>query len=199
MRGTSAHGSAPESGKNAIEAAARIIVALGDQARRLGARVHPLIGPTTLNVGTIHGGLVTSIVPAECRVTVDRRVIPGDTVDSAIADLDELLRQLRAEDPSLEVERRVMMAVPPVEVPEDLPLCGIIRDATARVLGRDLGFAGMRGSTDAATFQSAGIPTLIFGPGSLSKAAHRANEWVPLAELYAATRILALSVVRFLA
>jgi succinyl-diaminopimelate desuccinylase len=199
VRGQSAHGSSPESGKNAIEAAARIIMALGDQARRLRARVHPLIGPTTLNVGTIHGGLVTSIVPAECRVTLDRRVIPGDTVDSAVADLDEVLHQLRAADPSLEVERRVMMAVPPVEVPEDLPLCRIIRDATARVLGTDLGFAGMRGSTDAATFQSAGIPTLIYGPGSLSKAAHRANEWVPLAELYAATRILALSVVRFLA
>ena len=140
VRGQSAHGSSPESGKNAIEAAARIIMALGDQARRLRARVHPLIGPTTLNVGTIHGGLVTSIVPAECRVTLDRRVIPGDTVDSAIADLDELLHQLRAADPSLEVERRVMMAVPPVEVPEDLPLCRIIRDATARVLGKDLGF-----------------------------------------------------------
>jgi acetylornithine deacetylase/succinyl-diaminopimelate desuccinylase-like protein len=92
-----------------------------------------------------------------------------------------------------------MMAVPPVEVPEELPLCRIIRDTTARILGKDLGYSGLRGSTDAATFQSAGIPTLIFGPGSLSKAAHRANESVPLAELHAAARILALSVVRFLA
>lgn len=199
VRGKSAHGSTPESGKNAIEAAARVIVALGEQARRLRARVHPLIGPTTLNVGTIHGGLVTSIVPAECRVTVDRRVIPGDSIDDAVADLDELLEQLRALDPTLEVERRVMMAVPPVEVPEELPLCRIMRDTTAQILGKDLGYSGLRGSTDAATFQSAGIPTLIFGPGSLSKAAHRANESVPLAELHAAARILALSVVRFLA
>jgi succinyl-diaminopimelate desuccinylase len=199
VRGKSAHGSTPESGKNAIEAAARVIVALGEQARRLRARVHPLIGPTTLNVGTIQGGLVTSIVPAECRVTVDRRVIPGDSIDGAVADLDELLEQLRALDPTLEIERRVMMAVPPVEVPEELPLCRIIRDTTARILGKDLGYSGLRGSTDAATFQSAGIPTLIFGPGSLSKAAHRANESVPLAELHAAARILALSVVRFLA
>jgi acetylornithine deacetylase/succinyl-diaminopimelate desuccinylase-like protein len=74
-----------------------------------------------------------------------------------------------------------------------------MRDTTARILGKDPGYSGLRGSTDAATFQSAGIPTLIFGPGSLSKAAHRANESVPLAELHAAARILALSVVRFLA
>ena len=199
VRGKSAHGSSPESGRNAIEAAARVILALGEQARRLRARIHPLIGPTTLNVGTIQGGLVTSIVPAECRLTIDRRVIPGDSVDGAIADLDELLHQLRAQDPTLDVERRVMMAVPPVEVPEELPLCRIMRETTARILGRDLGYTGLRGSTDAATFQSAGIPTLIFGPGSLSKAAHRADESVPLVELHAATRILTLSVARFLA
>jgi acetylornithine deacetylase/succinyl-diaminopimelate desuccinylase family protein len=198
VRGKSAHGSTPESGRNAIEAAARVILALGEHAGRLRARTHPLIGPTTLNVGTIHGGLVTSIVPAECRFTIDRRVIPGDTIDGALADLDELLDRLRAQDPALEVERRVMMAVPPVEVPEDLPLCRIMRDATARILGRDLGYTGLRGSTDAATFQSAGIPTVIFGPGSLSKSAHRADEWVPLADVHAATRILALSVARFL-
>jgi len=198
VRGQSAHGSSPESGRNASEAAARVILALGEQSRRLRARVHPLIGPTTLNVGTIQGGLVISIVPAECRLTIDRRVIPGDSVDGAIADLDELLHQLRAQDPTLDVERRVMMAVPPVEVPEELPLCRIMRETTARILGRDLGYTGLRGSTDAATFQSAGIPTLIFGPGSLSKAAHRADESVPLVELHAATRILTLSVARFL-
>ena len=198
VHGQSAHGSTPESGRNAIDAAARVILALGEHASRLRARTHPLIGPTTLNVGTIQGGLVTSIVPAECRFTVDRRVIPGDSIDGAIADLDQLLDRLRAQDPTLEVERRVMMAVPPVEVSEDLPLCRIIRETTARILGRDLGHTGLRGTTDAATFQSAGIPTVIFGPGSLSKAAHRADESVPLAELHAATRILALSVGRFL-
>jgi acetylornithine deacetylase/succinyl-diaminopimelate desuccinylase family protein len=198
VRGKSAHGSTPELGRNAIDAAARVILALGEFAGQLRARSHPLIGPTTLNVGTIQGGLVTSIVPAECRFTIDRRVIPGDSMDGALADLDQLLDRLRAQDPTLEVERRVMMAVPPVEVSEDLPLCQIIRDTTTRVLGRDLGYTGMRGSTDAATFQSAGIPTVIFGPGSLSKAAHRADESVPLVELHAATRILALSVGRFL-
>jgi acetylornithine deacetylase/succinyl-diaminopimelate desuccinylase family protein len=197
-RGRSAHGSTPESGRNAIDAAARVILALSEHAGRLRTRTHPLIGPTTLNVGTIQGGLVTSIVPAECRFTIDRRVIPGDSIDRAIADLDQLLDRLRAQDPTLEIERRVMMAVPPVEVSEDLPLCRIIRETTARVLGRDLGYTGLRGSTDAATFQSAGIPTLIFGPGSLSKAAHRADESVPLVELHAATRILALTIVRFL-
>jgi acetylornithine deacetylase/succinyl-diaminopimelate desuccinylase family protein len=198
VHGQSAHGSTPESGRNAIDAAARVILALGEHASRLRARTHPLIGPTTLNVGTIQGGLVTSIVPAECRFTIDRRVIPGDSIDGAIADLDQLLDRLRAQDPTLEVERRVMMAVPPVEVSEDLPLCRIIRETTARILGRDLGHTGLRGTTDAATFQSAGIPTVIFGPGSLSKAAHRADESVPLDELHAATRILALSVGRFL-
>jgi acetylornithine deacetylase/succinyl-diaminopimelate desuccinylase-like protein len=199
VRGEAAHGSTPEAGPNAIDGAARLVVALQEETRRLGARRHALSGPTTLNVGTIHGGLVTSIVPAECRVTVDRRVIPGETVEQAIAEFDAVLARRRADDPGLAFERRVVMAVPPIDVPEDAVLCQVMRRAIAAELGLDPGFAGMRGTTDAATFEVAGIPTLVFGPGSLTKAAHRADESVPLAEVHAAARILALTAVRFLA
>lgn len=199
VRGEAAHGSTPEAGRNAIDGAARLVVALQEEARRLGARRHPLSGPTTLNVGTIQGGLVTSIVPAECRVTVDRRVIPGETVERAIAEFDAVLARRRAEDPDLRFERLVVMAVPPIDVPEDAVLCQVMRRAIVAELGIDPGFAGMRGTTDAATFEAAGIPTLIFGPGSLTKAAHRADESVSLAEVHAAARILALTAVRFLA
>jgi acetylornithine deacetylase len=199
VRGEAAHGSTPEAGRNAIDGAARLVVALQEETRRLGARRHPLSGPTTLNVGTIHGGLVTSIVPAECRVTLDRRVIPGETVEQAIAEFDALLERRRAEDTALDFERRVVMAVPPIDVPEDAVLCQVMRRAIAAEFGIDPGFAGMRGTTDAATFEAAGIPTLIFGPGSLTKEAHRADESVPLAQVHTAARVLALTAVRFLA
>ena len=199
VRGEAAHGSTPEAGRNAIDGAARLVVSLQEEARRLHERRHPLVGPTTLNVGTIHGGVVPSIVPAECRLTLDRRVIPGETVESAIRELDMLLDRQRERDPSLHVERRVLMAVPPVDVPEDTPLCQIMREAITAIVGTDLGFTGPRGTTDAATFQAAGIPTLIFGPGSLVRAAHRADESVALDEVHAAARVLALTILRLLA
>jgi acetylornithine deacetylase len=198
FRGTAGHGSTPEVGHNAIYDAACTIAELEHEARRLRERSHPVVGPSTLNVGTIQGGTVTSIIPAECRVTVDRRVIPGDSVEQAVGEMDALLERLRGERPAMRVERRTMMAIPPVDVAEDLPVSVALRGAAEEVLGAAPGFGGLRGTTDAATFDSAGIPTLIFGPGSLSGAAHQADERVSLGELRAATRILALTIVRLL-
>ena len=56
------------------------------------------------------------IIPAECRVTVDRRVIPGDTVEQAVGEMDALLERLRGARPAMRVERRTVMAIPPVEI-----------------------------------------------------------------------------------
>ena len=199
VHGAAAHGSTPEAGHNAIYDAARLVAALEREAQRLRPRAHPVVGPTSLNVGTIQGGSVTSIVPAQCTVTVDRRVIPGETVAQAVAEMDALLEGLRRAHPSLRVERRTRMAIPPVDVSPDLPVSRALHDALATLTGRAPVFGGLRGTTDAATFDAAGIPTLIFGPGSLARAAHQADERVSLAELHLATRALALTIVRLLA
>jgi acetylornithine deacetylase len=49
--------------------------------------------------------------------------------------------------------------------------------------------AGMSAWTDAALLNDAGIPAICFGPGDISLA-HAAEEWVPLAEVEQATRVL---------
>jgi acetylornithine deacetylase len=149
-------------------------------------------------VGTIAGGVQTSIVPPSCELTLDRRIIPGQDVAAALADIDALLQRLEMERPGIAAEREAFLAIPPVEVASDVPVCRELERAVAEVTGQAATATGLRATSDAATFLAAGIPAVVFGPGSLREA-HRADESVPLDEVRAASRILALAIVRLLA
>ena len=73
--GVTAHGSMPERGDNAVYKAARAV----DTLRHFdfGVERHPLMGPPTLNVGTLHGGLNINSVPDRATIGIDIRTIPG--------------------------------------------------------------------------------------------------------------------------
>jgi acetylornithine deacetylase/succinyl-diaminopimelate desuccinylase-like protein len=80
-----------------------------------------------------------------------------------------------------------------MEIARDRPVVAAIRRATQAVLGRDPGVHGWTATADSNMLvNDLGIPTVIFGPGSIRQVAHQANEHVPVAELDAATRIYAL-------
>lgn len=196
FRGEAAHASMPETGHSAIYDASAFVVAVEEEGLRMAATSSPLIGPATYSVGTINGGLQTSIVPSECVVTVDRRILPGQSLEDATADMDALLDGVCRVRGSTGAVRRTIIAIPPFETPETLAVCQVLREASRQVTGNSV-FGGLRGTTDAATLAGAGIPTVVFGPGSLEDA-HRPDEFVPIDELNAASRVLTLSIVRLL-
>lgn len=195
--GRAGHGSTPEAGRNAIYDAAAFVALVEAEATRLARAPYPLIGPASYNIGRIGGGLQTSIIPSECHVGVDRRIVPGQSVHDAIADLDALLERLTAERPGCRAERTIDIEYEPFEVPEDLPGCQALRRAAAEVSGRAIGFSGLRATTDAVYLTEAGTPTVIFGPGSLRQA-HQPDEFVSIEQLHQATRAFALTIVRLL-
>ncbi len=199
FHGEAAHGSTPGEGRSAIADAARFVGLIEEANAGLAdAPVHPLTGSPSVMVGTIQGGVQTSIVPAVCEVTVDRRLMPGQAAAEALTDLDRLLERLAAERPGLSVEREAFLSIPPVEVGPDVR---VVRELERAIYGQtDVmdAVTGLRATSDAATYITAGIPAVVFGPGSLADA-HRADEGVSLAQVRAATRILALTAVRLLA
>lgn len=96
--GVSAHGATPWEGENAILNAAQALSWL--QARllpRLGARKHPFLPPPTLNVGRIAGGTQWNIVPDRCTVAMDRRLLPGESRESAMAEIRAALDEYSAQ------------------------------------------------------------------------------------------------------
>ena len=57
-----------------------------DYAARLQAnRSDPLLGPATMSVGRIEGGLSVNTVPDRCQIEIDRRLIPGEAPLAALA------------------------------------------------------------------------------------------------------------------
>jgi succinyl-diaminopimelate desuccinylase len=188
-RGESVHTSVPEHGVNAVVHMARVVCALEDRLKpRLTAHQHPLLGTPRLTVAMIEGGRRANIVPDECIIDIDRRVLPGETRESVLAEIDAVLAEVAATDPSLRIERAEPYGfVPAPECPLDDPLLL----TAARALERE-GLSGephgVPYTTHASVLAEAGVPCITIGPGSIDQA-HSPNEWVEVSQLETAVRI----------
>lgn len=169
-RGKAAHSAKPHLGVNAISHMAAVIQALDQQSRTLAARSHPLLGAATLNIGQIHGGEQINFVPDRCEIAIDRRLIPGEDPEQVWAGYALLAAQLGAE------AERPMIADGAMETASDSDLV----HAAQRVLvdlGRPIAPVGVPFGSDASKLYRQGIPSIIFGPGSIDRA-HAAVEYV---------------------
>lgn len=189
-RGVPAHSSKPHLGVNAIHRMGKVLDALERHyIRGLVERAHPLAGPPTLNVSTIRGGEALNVVPAECVVAVDRRLIPGETAAAVLGEIDALLEGLREE--GVVVERgEPLLSTAALETPADHPLVGALGRAREAILGELGSPIGVPFGTDASFFAPAGIDCVVFGPGSIDQA-HSDEEWVGIEETALAAEILA--------
>jgi acetylornithine deacetylase/succinyl-diaminopimelate desuccinylase len=204
FHGRAAHGGAAQTGINAIAAAARFMTRVErDLVPTFGPRTHPLLGPPTVNFGTIEGGDQPSTVARRCRLTLDRRSVPGETFESISAELEELLRAVEAEMPGLTA---TLARVPggmatmdhgPTAVDEDHPLARAVRAACAAVTGAREAPRAFPAWTDAALLATfGGVPSVVLGPGDLA-VAHSPRERVSLSEVADAARIYAAAALEF--
>lgn len=187
--GRAAHSSRPEEGNNAIDQMAEVLLALRAFQMRLRERQHSLVGSPTLSVGRIWGGTGVNIVPERCTIEIDRRLIPGEDAQAALAEVDTFLAACAAANPLLNIEReKPFVADWPLETPDDAAVVGAGRAACA-----DLSLSaqpiGVPYGTDASKLWAlGGIPAIVLGPGSIAQA-HTAEEYVSLAEVAAAAEL----------
>lgn len=178
--GRACHSSSPSQGENAIYKMARVLAGLEEYAGTLGERVtpHPLCGPATLSVGVISGGVSVNTVPDECLIEIDRRCVPGEDGQAAIDAVGAYLRE------NLEVDFEML---PPwcigLTLADDNN--GPIAD---ELLGHVSAVAetrekiGVPYGTHASRFAAAGVPSVVFGPGSIAQA-HTRDEWLSIEQL----------------
>ena len=170
IRGKAAHGSRPELGRNAVLEMARMIVALEtDYAVALRKRQHPLLGSPTINVGVIEGGRQPNVVPDCCRIQVDRRSLPGESLAQVEA---ELLHVAQGTNVRAKISDLRQRPTPALETDPALPA---VRDFLRR-MGRKR-VCGVDYFCDAAILAEAGIPCVVYGPGSIAQA-HTEKEWI---------------------
>ncbi|HUO51373.1 MAG TPA: ArgE/DapE family deacylase [Gemmatimonadaceae bacterium] len=189
IHGRAAHGSRYDIGVDAIRLAGLLLAELDAfDAGALAARAHPLLGHASLHASTIEGGLGMSTYPDRCVLRIERRTLPGERADGALEELRVACERVRARRPAFRADVTLDLAQGPSDVPVDAP---VVR-ALAAAIERDGGaprVAGMTAWTDAALLNDAGIPAICYGPGDIALA-HAAEEFVPLAEVETAARVL---------
>jgi acetylornithine deacetylase ArgE len=186
--GRSCHSSRPEQGVNAIYRMASVLSHIERYAEELRtARTDPRLGPPTLSVGRIDGGTSVNTVPDQCRIEIDRRLLPGEKAASALEHLHDYLR--RRVDPALTFSFSApWLSAPPLSAAGSEELVVRLGAAIDSVIGTHQVQAVPYG-TDAAPLAEAGIPSVVFGPGDIARA-HTCDEWVPLDEVEQASEIL---------
>ena len=183
VRGRPGHGSRPREAVSAIEHAAHLVLAL--HAADFGDPDHPLLGRPTANVGTISGGDAFNTVAESCVVGVDRRVLPGATEASAVAEIRARVDAAGVE--GLRYEFSVDTFGEASEMSADDPWVKQVGAAVERATGTQPGIIGMSFTTDARFVRNqARIPTVVCGPGSVEQA-HGNDEFVAVDRLADAT------------
>jgi len=189
LRGRAAHGSRYDIGVDAITHAGLLLAELEQLERtRDSGPHHPLLGRGSLHASKIHGGVGMSTYPEACDLAIERRTLPGESTEKAMAEIVDACARVKARHANFDAKVTLTTAQLPSEVPPDAPIVRRLRRALERenVPVRIEGFSAW---TDAALLNEAGIPAICFGPGDISMA-HAAEEFVPVEEIGLATRVL---------
>lgn len=164
VQGRAAHGSRPELGIDAIAKAGKFLVALEDYDKRLRANpTHALLRSGSVHASLIKGGEEVSSYPADCRISLERRTIPGETGEIVRAELQAMLDEISAHDADFHATLSAGLERPPFEVSEEEPVVAALDRAAGSNLGRRPVRRGEPFWTDCAILQAAGIPCVMFG------------------------------------
>jgi len=196
LTGRAAHGATPHLGVDAIAHASQFIRRLDALAVRLeSAPRHPLLGHGAVRVATIQGGTEAATVAAECRLTIERRSLPGETPDAVEAELREILEGLARTVDNFSFTLKRLVARAGYEAARDWPIVAIVIEQAERVLGRPQVTRGEPFWTDAGLLDQVGIPCLLIGV--VGGGAHGPVEWVDIQSVHQLTDILTGTIAQF--
>jgi acetylornithine deacetylase len=188
-RGRAAHGSRPKDGRDAILRMGRVLTALEALDRELQSREpHPVMGTGSLHASIIAGGAELSSYPERCTLRMERRLVTGETGDTALAEVQNALATIRAADPEFAGSAELTFWRSAYEVDRSHALPRGLEVAAQRA-GTRAGTVGMSFWTDAAVLAGAGIPSVLFGPGGAGL--HSVEEYVNAADVVTCRDVLA--------
>jgi len=186
--GQAGHSAHPEVGVSAIYRMGRVLGAIEQYAAEEVGRVasHPRVGPATLSVGTIHGGVSVNTVPDRCTIEIDRRVPPGEQPAAAREHLIHYLAGRVDLDFSLEHDAPYMQGLPLSDA-DNRRLADHVAEHARQVAG-SCQQRGVAYGTDAGIYSAAGVPSIVFGPGAIEQA-HTRDEWIAIEQVEQAAEV----------
>jgi succinyl-diaminopimelate desuccinylase len=169
VSGTSAHGSTPWLGDNAILKAVDVFRQI--QAMPFAREASEMFDRPSISLGRILGGDRINRVPEFCAVDVDIRYLPGQDDDAILAAIEAI--------PDTEV--KIVYRRKPAIVPHDNPHVRALAEIVSDWTPADRVSVGRDGASDAVSFLDAGVPAVEFGP--IGGGHHGPEEWVSISSL----------------
>ena len=201
VKGKAAHGFRPQFGINAVEEASKIISNLD----KLNFLDHADFHKGNFCTLKFEGGyqIYSVVVPASARFEVNRLLVPGETVESSIKDMERLVASLNLKS-TVEVKTK-----PPqyeaYSMSKDDPIMKAFDPSYREIMGKPPVYQYAYGITDANTFAGmGGIPCLHLGPArgvsdpQKGGGTHEKNEHVDLTWLPKISRMFAKTAYSFL-
>ena len=164
---------------------------------------------STLNLNAMHGGepvqdadytgLPSACVPDRCVLTIDRRFLIEEDLDTVKREVADVMERVKARRPGFRYEIRDLFEVMPTMTPEDAPVVDVVRGAVRDVLGREAEFVVSPGTYDQKHIDRIGRlrNCIAYGPGILDLA-HQPDEWVGIQDMEDSAKVMALALARLL-
>jgi len=203
VRGKTASMSRVWEGVNVIEQAYKVYDAVKKLYEiRVSEKKHPLYpdnrGVLALFIGMFNAGSYPSAIPDEAELRGRMGLLPGESIGDAISELRDFILKYSMLDPWLKYNPPEIVqegyAGEGVEVPMDHPIVSTIVNAYTSALGVKPIVKGHEGATDMRILMKMNIPTVCFGPGTITQM-HAYNEWVDLRNVVNAVKVMATMII----
>jgi len=185
--GCPAHAGQPEDGDNAILRMIRVINHLNSEMScRLNQRIDGEMR-STINIGKLHGGRNTNVVPSQCTAQIDRRLLPSETVEQAFTEIVSIIKS--AGEPEAMVSVKKLRGTNGFRGDDSGSIVASLSTAIAAVTNSPAIFSTAIGVSDGRYFTEDDIEIVNFGPG-IGSEGHASNESVSIESLTTSALIL---------
>jgi len=189
--GPSMHcGLADADGPDVMAAFAQIAAALTTYHHQVAAKEHSLSPSPSCRITQVEAGEAHNSLVGRCEFTVDRRMIPGETVAQVESELQAILDDVLADTSEIAYQLEFIEWNEPVQAPLDSPLIAALRQNIATVGGREPEIWAVPYGCDVRNFiYDADIPAVNFGAGDY-RVCHQPNEFVTVDGLVTCAKVV---------
>ena len=190
------HSSVSSQGINALKRLNQLMTLINEKLEpELKKRTHPLLGSSLVNLGKVWGGEQPNVVPGEAHLQIERRYIPGETLQSVTEELQKLVDECNKGYEKYPITftsmpYSLLVSKTPMDVPFENPIVQAMLEAGKTVLNKTVDVVGAPFWGDAGVLHDAGVTSILFGPGEV-RDAHTATERVSLTDVYNAAKMYA--------
>jgi len=194
VSGLECHSSLAPQGVNAVDYAAELVVFLRRLARRQLEQGRQdtayEVAATTIHTGTIRGGTALNIVPKDCIFDFEIRNLPEEDPEPLVEEVrrfarEELEPEMRRVSPDAGIAFEDLSGYPGLDTDPGEEVVTFVKSLVGANQHGKISFG-----TEGGLFQqTAGIPTVVCGPGEIAQA-HKPDEWIALDQVALCERFM---------